>query len=348
MQAERRPVRVVPMLGLSLLLFLGGWTALWVFARYEAVATFARWRANERSFGRAWTCPDEHVGGFPLGIVLSCDHPTFKGPVADGLFQGELGGLKADARLYFPTNVAVTLAGPLRMQEVGGPRQLDAAWTSGLLTLRGSLPGDLDRGQLDMTGLSVGAGQGATPPLGQADRLTLGFKPVERSADVRMDLETTVAAEGARIPTLDAAFASSDPLSLRFSGFLTQLGFTGGITLPEVLDPWVAAGGQLHVQSLIVTKGAFQVDAAGRLGLDEEHRPQGRLDAGFSGLAPVAARFGIPLGALQVGGLLSGLLGGAAASSDAPPADLRLPVIAKDGRLKLGQVDTGVRLLPLY
>lgn len=332
------------MVALSLLLLVAGWTALWLFARYEAVATFARWRLAERGFGRAWTCPDEHVGGFPLGIVLSCDHPTFKGPVGDGLFQGGIAGLRAEARLYFPTNVVVNLDGPLAMTEVAGPRRLDARWSSAALTLRGTLPADLDHGQLEMAGLALG------PPLGATvAHLTLGFKPVSRAADARMDLEATLAAEGARVPALDAALGSDDPVQLRFSGFATQVSFAGGVTLPELLDPWVAAGGQLHVGSLDLAKGAFQAHAAGRVGLDEDHRPQGRLDAGFSGLEPVAERLGLPMGAVKVGGLLSGLLGGAAApTADAGPAELTLPVVAKDGKLQFGPVDTGVRLTPVY
>ena len=344
LRVERPPVRVLPMLGLSLLLLVAGWTALWLFARYEAVVTFERWRTSERSFGRAWDCPNQHVGGYPLGIVLTCDHPTFKGPVADGLFQGGLDGLRAEARLYFPTNVIVTLAGPLALTEVAGPRRFDARWSSALLTLRGLLPADLDRGLLELADLQLGP----VPLAASARQVTIGFKPINRAADARIDLEATLTADDAHVPELDTALGSTDPLQLRFSGFATQVAFTGGVTLPELLDPWIAAGGQLHVGNLDLVKGAFQAHATGRLGLDEEHRLQGRLDTGFSGLEPVAARLGLPIAAVKVGGLLSGLLGGAAPASDAPAADLSLPIIAKDGRLKLGPVDTGVRLLPLY
>lgn len=349
---ERPPLRVMPMLGLSLLLLVGGWTALWLFARYEAVATFARWRLSERSFGRAWICPDEQVSGFPLGIVLTCDHPTFKGPVGDGLFDGGITALRAETKLYFPTNVVVMLTGPLQMTEVGGPRRVDVNWASGLLTLRGPLPGDLDRGTLEMTDVGLGpmpAGGGA-PAFGRIGALTLGFKPVNRNAEARMDLDLTVAATGARIPALDAGLGSDDPLDLNLSGFATQVSFPGGATLPDLLEPWIAAGGQVHVQSLDLDKGTFRMRAAGRFGLDEEHRLAGRLDAGFSGLGPVAKRLGIPLGAVQVGGLLSGLLGGAAPAPAAgeAAAELSLPIVAKDGHLRLGPVDTGVRLTPVY
>lgn len=352
-RTERPPLRVLPMIGLSLLLLLVGWTALWFFARYEAVATFARWRVAEQRFGRAWTCPDERVSGFPLGITLACDHPTFKGPVGDGLFEGSIAGLTADARLYFPTNVVVTLAGPLRMTEVAGPRHVDASWSDGTLTLRGILPGDLDRGQLDMSGLGLGPvpAAGGAAALGTIGHLSVSFKPVDRNAEARMDLDSTVTVTDAHIPALDAALGSTAPLNLKLGGFVTQVAFAGGVTLPELLDPWVVAGGQVHVQTLEADKGALRLRAAGRIGLDEDHRLQGRLDAAVSGLAPVAARLGIPLGAVQVGSLLSGLFGGGApavAAGDAAPADLTLPLVAKDGRLKLGPVDTGVRLTPVY
>ena len=59
-------------------------------------------------------------------------------------------------------------------------------------------------------------------------------------------------------------------------------------------------------------KGSFPRRRDGRelSGRPDQHQVQGRLDARFDGLAPVAARFGIPIAAVNVGGLLSGLLGG--------------------------------------
>jgi hypothetical protein len=342
----RPALRAAPVLGLSLILLVGGWSALWLFARYEAERTFHAWLEGEHAYGRAWTCPNERVGGYPLGIVLSCDHPTFRGPVADGLFAGKLGQLRAETKLYFPTNVAVHLGSPLRATEVDGSRRLDVAWSSALLTLRGVLPNNLDRGELDLNDLHVGPGDAPTARIG---RVLVGFKPMNRTAGPRSDLEASIDADGAAIPSLNAVLGSSDPFALSFKGFATQVGFTGGTTLPELLDPWIAAGGQLHVESLALTKGAFRMTGAGRVGLDDEHRVVGRLDTGFSGLDPVAARLGLPLGAVKVGGLLAGLLGGSSPdTSQAQPADVSLPLVAKDGRLFLGPVNTGVRLLPLY
>lgn len=335
---------------MSLLLLVGGWTALWLFARYEAQTTFHAWLAREHAFGRAWTCPDEHVGGYPLGIVLTCDRPSFRGPVADGVFAGEIGRLEADTRLYFPTNVAVRLAPPLRATEVDGARRLDAAWSAATLTLRGVLPNDLDRGQLEVADLRVGPDAGPDAgPLARIGHVAVGFKPVSRTAGPRIDLETTGKVDDATIPALDGALGSPDPVDLAFRGFATQVGFAGGMTLPEVLDPWTAAGGQLHVEAIEISKGPFRMTGAGRLGLDDEHRVAGRLDAGFSGLDPVAARLGLPVGAVKVGGLLAGFLGGSSPdTTQARPADVSLPLIAKDGRLFVGPVKTGVQLLPLY
>jgi hypothetical protein len=342
-----RAVRLAPAILLSLVLLTGGWSLLWFFARYEAQAAFGQWLASERSFGRVWSCPNQGVGGYPLGIVLTCDQPTLKGEIGDGVFQGDIAGLRAEARLYFPTNVTVTFVSPLHATEVGGTRRIDASWSAATLSLRGLLPDNLDRGLLQVEDLQIDPA-GGTDEGARIGHVELAFKPVTRAADARADLETTFVADNARIPALDAALGTADPMGFRLKGFATQVKFDGGMTLRDVLDPWSHAGGQLHIQSFSLDKGAFAVKGSGRLGLDEDHRVEGRLDTGFSGLGPIAAKFGLPLDAVKLGSALSGLLGGKTADSDAPASDIALPVVAKGGRLYVGPLKTGIALVPLY
>lgn len=83
------------------------------------------------------------------------------------------------------------------------------------------------------------------------------------------------------------------------------------------------------------------------LGLDEAHRPAGHLDTSLAGFEPIARRFGLPLAGVQLGGLLSTLLGGHAAAP-APPGAVQLPLVLADGRLSVGPFKTPVRLDPLY
>jgi hypothetical protein len=344
--APRPPVRWTPVIGLSLLLFTGGWTILWFFARAEALSTFEQWRESERSFGRVWTCPGQSIGGYPLAIELTCDGPTFKGPVANGVFDGRLARLTATAQLYFPTKVVVTLTGPLEATEVATKQHVEATWAAGVVTLRGLLPDGLDRGLLEASQLRL-ADSAQPQDAVTLDRIALGFKPMPRSVDARSDVRASIDADGVRIPLLDASLGTRDPLAIRATALATQVRFDGRATAAEVLGPWMRAGGQVHLQDFDARKGALRITASGRFGLDEEHRLEGRVDAGFTGLGPLADRLGLPVDVLKLGGTLASLLGG---SKDASPAgtDVTLPITAKNGTLMMGPVRTGVTLTPLY
>ena len=331
----------------SLLVLVVGWSALWVFARQQALQSFAGWLGSERAHGRLWTCPDRRIGGFPLGIELSCAEPTFKGPLADGIYSGSVARVTAGAQLYFPTHVVVDLAGPLLLQNVGGGPSIRVDWSKALVTLRGDVPGDLDRGQVEITQAVVALpGEDAARPV-RIGRLEAGFRPMLQTPAQPVDAETSFTMSDGQVPDADAAFGSTDSISASLTGTITRFGGTGP-TIPQLLEPWREAGGQFRVKSFAFRKGDFRADGDGRLELDEDRRLQGRLETRFSGLEPVAKRFGIPTGAVALGGVLSNLLGGKGTSSGLGQPELALPLIAKEGRLWIGPVKTGIKLDPLY
>ena len=333
------------MLVASLVTLVVGWSALWWFARHEAEQTFAAWIRNERAEGRIWTCPNQSIGGYPLGIVLSCRQPSFRGPLADGIYTGTLAGLQAEARLYFPTNVLVTLSGPLKLQDRKGGAPFTAEWGSSKLTLRGEVPGDLDRGQIEFENLAATfPGESAPARVG---RLEASFRSVPQNAVQPFDAETILSLTDAQIPSLDAALGNTEALTASVAATVTRF-FGTAPTWPALLKPWREAGGQLRIRSLSLQKGGFRVEGDGKFDLDDERRPNGNFDARFIGLEPLAQKLGIPLPALQIGGALSALLGGKANAGNAGSAALALPIVAKDGRLWVGPVKTGVKLDPLY
>lgn len=337
-----------PMLLASLTVFVFGWVGLWVVARHEAKHAFATWLRNERAQGRAWTCPEERIGGFPLGIVVSCREPTFRGPLGDGIYEGTLDAFSADARLYFPTHVTVMLDGPLTLQDAkGGGPSARIDWSAAQLNLRGEVPGDLDRGQIELSDVvAVLPGQSMVAPL-HIGQVEASFRPVLQKAMQPFDVEAALTLTDARIPEADAAFGSPSPLSAKLTATVTR--FTAdGTALPQLLEPWRDAGGQLRVKSFSFQKGAFRAEGEGRIELDDERRIEGRLDARFSGLEPVAKRFGIPTGAVQIGSALSNLFGSKGGNTDLNATDLALPLVAKDGHLWIGPVKIGVTLKPIY
>ena len=116
---------------------------------------------------------------------------------------------------------------------------------------------------------------------------------------------------------------------------------------PATVERWRRSGGRLDVANVTLTKGPLSLAAAGTLGLDELHRVRGRLDADLGGFEPLARRFGVPLQAVAVGGLLAGLLGPQPAPAG-PPGGVKLPIALADGSVSVGPFKTGLRLPPLY
>ena len=153
-------------------------------------------------------------------------------------------------------------------------------------------------------------------------------------------------ATGLAIPTFDALPGLDHPTDATGRGVLHQADLLRGPTRAR-LDAWRQAGGTLTIAALDVTKGSFHGTATGTLGLDDAHRPAGRLDTSLAGFEPIAQQFGIPLAGVRLGGLLSTLLGGGKAPPLAAGA-VQMQVKLDGGGLFVGPFKTGVRLQPFY
>ncbi len=97
-----------------------------------------------------------------------------------------------------------------------------------------------------------------------------------------------------------------------------------------------------------MNRGGASVTANGVIGLDDQHRPHGKLDASFVGLEPILQRYGISGDVAALGSLIGTLFGGAHPAKAAAPGALNLPISLGNGRLGVGPITTAVKLAPLY
>lgn len=348
----RRRFGALPMvLLLSVAILVGGWTVLWVVARQQAGAALDGWIAAEAAHGRSWTCPDRAIDGYPFRIAISCRDVRFAGIVDGTQSEGHLAGLKAQAWLYEPSAVYVMLSGPMALTSADGHADFSLAWERFGAKLRGIF-GERRRAEI------VGEGFALTRPDGTgaaAKRVALRAGPTvdamagAAGAAAAAADAVELALSGVTAPALDGLTREAAPLDGVLSGTVTR----AFGDLPDLgtatVERWRRAGGRLDIANVALTKGPLTLGAAGTLGLDEVHRLQGRLDARFGGFEPLAKRFGISLGAVQVGGLLASLLGQKAAPAAAPPpGTVALPVAFGDGTVTVGPFKTGLRLTPLY
>ena len=345
---RRRPGALMALPLLSAAILVLGWSVLWAVARQQAGAALDGWIGAEARHGRSWTCPDRRIEGYPFRIAVACRGVTFAGVVDGAEAEGRLAGVTARAWLYEPDAVYVVLDGPLALTTADGRADFSLAWSRFGAKLRGVL-GDRRRAEV------VGEGFVLTRPDGRggtAGRVELHAGPAVAPAGTGTATAANsdaveVALSGLAMPGLDAVTGEAAALDGVFSGTVTR----AFGDLPDLgtatVERWRRAAGRLDVANAALTKGPLSLGASGWLGLDDLHRLQGRLDARLVGFEPLAKRFGIPLGAAQVGGFLAGLLGTKPAEA-APAGAVALPIAFADGTVAVGPFKTGLRLPPLY
>lgn len=345
----KRPSRVMLYLPVSLLLLVCvGWSIFWVVASHFTETTLESWTAREAAAGRVWSCPDRQIGGFPFDIVVTCAKPTFTGRLAGRESEGSVTSIRALAQAYQPSIVLIEMDGPLTVRTGEGGPTLAANWTHLRASLHGA-PEGLARGSVVLDNPKVtfiDAGQTYT---GQASHLEAHLRrsPDAPAADRAYDWAFEV--DDALVPALDPLLRSDASITARGTGLLTQVEIDGAGSPIDRLERWRTAGGRLDITDLSVTKGNASADVKGTASLDPLHRPEGRLQARIAGLGPVLAQFGVPASVVAIDNLIGGLLGGGKAKDKGAHKDeVTLPVIAENGRLRIGPVVLQGAVQPLY
>lgn len=312
------------------------WSGGWFWLRGRAGQEIDSWLAREAAAGRAWTCEERSLTGYPFRLELRCTELTLAR--SDGRFR--LGPLTAVAQVYQPRLVLFESAGPFHAEQ--GDLTGDATWTA----LRGSVHGASEgfaRASLVVEGPRVTVAGGEPGPMAVSGRhLELHARPTPGRFDSDGAVDVSLQLAQAAVPQLDALMRNDDPADLSLDATITRARVLDTGAVPRVLERWRKAGGSLDLNALSFGKGRQRVQAKGSLAIDEGHRPTGQIDLRAAGVdtlvgSIVGQRFGSDKGAL-VGQLVGGLLGlGRRAEPEAPPGTAPLkalpPLKFVDGRL---------------
>lgn len=338
----RGPGRILRLIvGLAILGSL--WSIGWVAASAFAARRFDAWLAAEVADGRQWTCPSRTIEGYPFALRLRCERPTFRGEVAGHTALGIVERLTAGVGLDRPRVLAVALQGPLNLRAEDDAFAVELSWATLSLAVPG-LPANPTGGSALAERLAVSI---SAPPQGDVNLRVVRFVGEAGPTDAPgSDRRFSFTANGVAFPTLDPIPGLEGPADASGTGVLRGAML---LTAPTVqrLEAWRGAGGRLELAAFGLTKGPFSGTAHGTLALDAAHRPAGALQTELAGFGPIAQRFGIPVGSVQLGGLLSTLLSGGKAP--APGGDrVAVPFTLAEGRLSVGPFTTGIPLRPLY
>lgn len=329
-------------------LILAGWTTAWFMIRDRTSRALDDWIAREAALGRAWSCPNRTVGGFPFRIEVGCDSLSLQRPDL-GL---TVGPVMVVAQVYQPRHFIANVAGPLRTGE--GAVAVDGNWRRLQASFRVA-PEGLQRVSVVADGPALRL-TGPTAALDfSAEHIETHLRPnPARTAEGAYDW--SLQAAKLALPGLDALIGGTELADLDLDLTATQGRDVTARRVEDEVERWRQAGGRIEIARLALVKGARRLEGKGQFGLDEAHRPQGRADLAAVGLEGV-------LGAVTGGrggataALLGALTGRTSAPDVVPSGETRpatglkpLPPLRIDGgRIQLGLLTIpGVRVAPLY
>ena len=345
LRPPRRKGRRWPWFALMGLMALGfAWSGLWYYGAGEVSRAMDVWLEDQRQQGNDWTCPARTLGGFPFEMILACDQPAWHGDTDSGPADGKIKAFRAQASVVRPDQVLAQVDGPLDITFAQGDRHVRLEWADLSLVVSGLLQREPVADALLAKPVATLSDGAALLRNASAASVTLHLNRNGVHPPADRALDAVLAVRQLASSTLNDAAQSDIPADIGLAATLTQVHAGQDLTLAEWLEIWRAAGGSMEVSAASLAKGPLKLEGQGRVSLDAAHRVQGQVAVSAAGLEPVLARFGIPASALNVGGLLSGLLGGKPKSGDG----LRLALKLEGGKVLLGPLKLPVTLVPLY
>jgi len=337
-------------LGAVIAALLGAWSLFWFFAAHETQTLLAAWMAREKSVDRIWTCPEQQIHGYPFEIEIVCTKASFSGEVFDKQLAGNLQGVRVTASLLHPDRAEAFMEPPFDLRSMDGDGEIGLQWDQMRVDLDGA-PQNLKAISVEGINVSLRGGlKGFGGVSGRAGTVSSMVAAVpERRAD---DVYTfRIALGNVSMPIVDSLLGTAPSDAIKLDGLVTKADFSVPGKIAERLDLWRLAGGSVDVNEAILIRGPTTISARGTLRLDDQHRPEGQLDAQFAGAEPILRRFGINPALLGAGALLTSLFGGKQPSNGAPQtgsSSLRLPVTVRSGLISVGPVRTSFAVPPLY
>ena len=328
--------RLLLLTGFACVFLTIGWSIYWYVAQTMAMREFRAQIDREAQRGRFWSCDSVESTGYPLSVSIDCRAPRLR--IANEAAPRTISAQRAiiSARLYAPTLVEIDLSGPTSFET--GTKRSEMEWSALQIDLRG-LPVRLDRLSI------VGRGLVVHPAGSPTTKIETLHAHLKRTAPVAMaPYGLTLGLAGVDSPEITSMAGPGDPALVTLLGVVTQLDAAGAGHWAERLESWRTAGGRLSIAALTLTRGAFSLQGEGLIGLDQQHRPEGKLSANLRNAGPVLLALAEATGKLDrstiAGRIAAGILG--------RPGDLKVDISAEDGALSPRPLRRALSLPPLY
>ena len=334
----------------ALLLLAGALTGYWLWARQALDSGIAKWRAEQIERGYDITYQGPEFAGFPFALSVTFREPRVVTP--QGLiWQGP--PVNGEAKLWDPFTIDLRFPGLHRLQlpaklakELGSTperKQADvsAEEASGRVVLKSD--GKVEMAMVDLGVLQVSGADIETVTL---QRLTARLGPLregnKRDGGETLD-EVDLVGEALFV---ELPPGRGGPLGDAVARLTFDSTLIGGIPPgkpEEALPAWRDGGGRWRFHHLVALWGPLDLQAEGRLGLDEALRPAGLFEAELKGANKIIRRL-IDSGEIKPEAALAAQL--AVAAMGQPDGETGETVLAAPISLRQGLVYLGP--IPLF
>jgi len=267
-----------------LVALIGGWSWFWHYATGRAETAIAGWRAREAKAGRVYTCGSQTIGGYPFRIEVTCGKAAALFRSNQPPVEVKTGEMLIAAQIYDPTLLITEFNGPLSVADPGKPPFLEATWTLGQSSVRGT-PAAPQRVSLVFDDPKVDRlGNGNRINVLHAKRIEVHGRIVEGTVTNHPVIEIVTRLRQAAAPTLHPAAAR--PLDADITAVLRGLNDFSPKPWPARFREIQAAGGRIDIADARVQQGDTIAVGSGSLGLNANGRLDGQLRVTVAGLEP--------------------------------------------------------------
>jgi hypothetical protein len=284
--ARRRNRRYIGVFVLFVAL-IGGWSWFWHYAASRAETAIAGWRAREAKSGRVYTCASQTIGGYPFRIEVTCGKAAALFRSNQPPVELKTGEMLIAAQIYDPTLLITEFHGPLTVTEPGKPPFLEANWTLGQSSVRGT-PTAPQRVSLVFDDPKVDRlGNGNRINVLHAKRIEVHGRIIEGTVTNHPVIEIVTRLRQAAAPTLHPAAAR--PLDADITAVLRGLNDFSPKPWAERFREIQAADGRIDITNARVQQGDTIAVGNGSLALNVRGRLDGQLRVTVAGLEPFLA-----------------------------------------------------------
>lgn len=278
-----RPKPWLVIIPLAIVVILAaGWTGLWFFAANRAEREIDAWMGREAGLGRAWSCGERRLTGFPFRFELRCRKPTLETRGGDPMRFTAVTA-QVVAQVWAPNHIVAEFTGPARVEDLATGDAYAANWKLLQMSGIGDLSGRPERFSLHVSEPRLeSAGAGGHPLLSAR---TFEFharrRPATQAAPDDVDYASGLTAGESALAT---ALGLNGPVDMTLQGTITASADLRPMPVQQRLKAWAAAGGVARLDRFVVSSPRVVMTAAGAVSLDPQARLNGKLDLGFSGL----------------------------------------------------------------